>query len=69
MVLGKGHRPGVKPAVDNLGNPMHGLTALGTGDEYIVDKRTMQLDFAVFFLIHLFSILFCHIRIVCTHGL
>ena len=44
MMLCKGHRAGIKPAVDDLRHSVHGLSALGTGDLHLVDVGAVQLD-------------------------
>ena len=44
MVLRKGHRAGVKPAVDDLGNPFHGLPAVRAGTGNRVNIGAVQLN-------------------------
>ena len=43
MVLGKGHGPGVKPAVNYLRHPVHGFSAVGALDGNGVNIGTVQL--------------------------
>ena len=44
VVLGKGHRAGIEPAVNHLGDAVHLPAALGAADGDSIDKRTMQLN-------------------------
>ena len=44
MVLGKGHRTGIVPAVNNFGNTCHQAIALGTADVHLVDHRLVKLN-------------------------
>ena len=44
VVLGKGHRAGVKPAVDDLGHALHHAAALRAAQRDCVHKRAVQLD-------------------------
>ena len=44
VMLGKGHGAGVEPAVDNLGDALHLLAAVGAGDGHGVDEGAVQLD-------------------------
>ena len=44
MVLRKGHRAGIEPAVDDLGDTVHLFAALGAADGHGVDEGTVQLN-------------------------
>ena len=43
-MLRKRHCTGVKPAVNDIGDALHGLSAVRAGDIYLVNVRTVQLD-------------------------
>jgi len=41
--LGDGHRPGVEPAVNHLGYPLHLRITLRAVEGYFIDKGTVQV--------------------------
>ena len=68
MVLGKGHGSGVEPAVDDLRHPVHLFSALGAGDDHVVDKWTVELHLSLV-AVHFLTVFLYHIHIVGAHFL
>ena len=68
MVLSKGHGTGVKPAVDDLRNTVHLLSAFRTGDGHVIDKGPVQLHL-ILCSVHLTVVFLYDLGIVGAHAL